>query len=227
MAKPTVRPFQQKDTEDVLRIGADTAFFGAPVETYLDDRRLFCDAFYKYYTKYEIEFSWVAAPEGHVVGFLMGCIDTRAQQKRWSRMIFPGLIFSIFTGKYRLGSRTWHYVFNLLESASRREYHAVDLDAYPAHLHINLEAKWRGQGLGRKLIETYLEQLRRLSVPGVHLMTTSQNSAACRLYEHIGFQLLDAKTTRAWERYIPHPMENRCYGYRLNEPVIQAMEINN
>ena len=40
-----IKPYQQSDRDDVFCIAADTAFFGEPVEAFLDDRRLFCDAF--------------------------------------------------------------------------------------------------------------------------------------------------------------------------------------
>jgi ribosomal protein S18 acetylase RimI-like enzyme len=215
MHSSNIRPFQQADAEAVLRIGADTAFFGEPVEAYLDDRRLFCDAFYHYYTKYEAEYGWVADVEDQVVGFLMGCVDTRAQHRRWLRLIFPKLTISSLTGRYHLRARTWRYAFSLLRGALEDEYPSVDLEVYPAHLHINMEASWRGRGLGRKLIEAYLVQLHRLNIPGVHLMTTSENNTACILYEHIGFKLLSARKTRSWAKLIPHPIENRCYGLRL------------
>ena len=58
-------------------------------------------------------------------------------------------------------------------------------------------------------------QLRQLGVPGVHLETTSQNQAACHLYQKAGFKLLDARPTRLWRQYVPVPVENRCYGLKL------------
>ena len=43
-----------------------------PVEAFLDDRRLFCDAVYSYYVDCEPEHAWVAAGEQGPVGFLVG-----------------------------------------------------------------------------------------------------------------------------------------------------------
>src|SRR5687767_4188416 len=43
----TIRPFELHDRESVFRLAADTAFFGEPLEAYLDDRRLFCDSLYR------------------------------------------------------------------------------------------------------------------------------------------------------------------------------------
>jgi hypothetical protein len=54
-----IRPYQPADRQAVFRIGADTAFFGAPIEVCLEDRNLFLDAFYACYT--DLEASWPAA----------------------------------------------------------------------------------------------------------------------------------------------------------------------
>jgi hypothetical protein len=83
-----VRPYQQEDRETVLQIAADTAFFGEPVEHYMDDRRLFCDAFYGYYTDVEPEHGWVATANGVVAGFLMGCWDTKGRERKFARYIY-------------------------------------------------------------------------------------------------------------------------------------------
>ncbi len=40
-----VRPYEATDREAVHRIAADTAFFGDPIERYLDDRQHFLDLF--------------------------------------------------------------------------------------------------------------------------------------------------------------------------------------
>ena len=42
-----VRPYESRDRAAVLQIAADTAFFGAPAEAFLDDRRIMQDAFHK------------------------------------------------------------------------------------------------------------------------------------------------------------------------------------
>ncbi len=59
---------------------------------------------------------------------------------------------------------------------------------YPAHLHIDLLERARGQGLGRELIERLLSELRDRSVPGVHLGVDVANANAIGFYEHLGFR---------------------------------------
>ena len=211
----TIRPYEQADRAAVLRIAADTAAFGAPVEVFLDDRRLFCDAVYRYYVDYEPEHAWVAVAAAEVTGFLVGCADTRRRDRCIARRIAPAAAVNLLRGRYRVGRRTVRHACAEVAAALRREFPAVDLAAYPAHLHINLDARWRGQGAGRGLMEAYLRQLRALDIPGVHLRTTSLNTAAVALYTRLGFELLDARATRLWAQVAEGYVENRCYGLRL------------
>jgi len=206
-----VRPYQPADRAAVHRIAGDTGFFGEPVEALLDDRRIFSDYFYAYYTDVEPEHAWIACADGEVVGFLAGCVDTKRQQL-WLSFSAGRTIRHILRGRYRLGRRTYRYLAAYLLCALRGGAPQADLELYPAHLHLNLDAGWRGLGLGRRLLEAYLVQLRALGVAGVHLETTNRNVVACRLYEKIGFRLLGTHTTRLWAHLVREPVEDRCYG---------------
>jgi ribosomal protein S18 acetylase RimI-like enzyme len=212
-----IRPYLPTDRQDVFRIGADTAFFGAPIEAYMEDRNAFLDAFYAYYTDLEPEHAWVASADREVVGFLAGCVDTRVHDRKIHNVIIPRLAGNLLRGKYHFGKRSWNYFSGLLGGLLRREFTRVDLDMFPAHLHINVEAAWRGYKLGQRLMEAYLGQLRGLGIRGVYLDTTSLNEVACRLYEKMGFRLLDARPDRFWAKWFGHPVDNRCYGLKLSD----------
>jgi GNAT superfamily N-acetyltransferase len=210
-----IRPFQPADREALLQIGAETAFFGQAIEHYMEDRRIFVDAFYTYYTDYEPEHAWVASEGKRVVGFLTGCVDSRAQARVMQRRIVPGLLLRFLSGHYRMGPKTWRYFRGVAAAALRSEIPPVDLVRYPAHLHINLLPDWRGKGLGSGLIQAYLQQLAQLSVPGLHLETTNLNEAACRLYERMGFHLLASHETRMYAAFVDRPVELRAYGRKV------------
>ena len=210
-----IKPYQQSDRDYVFCIAADTAFFGEPVEAFLDDRRLFCDAFVRYYTDYEAEYAWVACMGDKIVGYLSGCVDTAAQRKRYLIRTIAPLVGRVFQRKYKLGSKTWRLTRSLLGGVMRNEYPHVNYEEYPAHLHMNVDAANRGQGLGQKLVEAYLNHIRQLRVQGVFLGTTNLNEAACRLYEKTGFKLLDIRQTWVWSYLVGRPMENRSYGMEL------------
>ena len=215
MPELTIRPYQPKDRESVFRIAADTAFFGAPIEAYMEDRNVFLDAFYAYYTDLEPEHAWVACAGDGVVGFLTGCVDGDEHDRKFRRFILPGLIGNLLRGKYRFGKRSFRYIAGLVGGLLRGEFPQVDGKTYPAHLHINVDSAWRGRRLGQRLMETYLRQLCELGVPGVSLETTSLNEVACKMYEKMGFRLLEARPDRFWAKWFGHAVENRCYGLKL------------
>jgi ribosomal protein S18 acetylase RimI-like enzyme len=210
-----VRPYQKSDREAVFRIGADTAFFGAPIEAYMEDRNLFLDAFYAYYTDVEPEHAWVASVDSKVVGFITGCVDSRAQSNKYMRFILPRLLAKVFTGKYKVGRRTFGYFSGLFGGFIRREFPHADWKIYPAHLHINVDSDWRGYKLGQRLMQAYLDQLKSLGIQGVYLDTTTLNEAACRMYEKFGFRIIDARPFRYWSRWFKKPVQNLCYGLLL------------
>jgi ribosomal protein S18 acetylase RimI-like enzyme len=62
---------------------------------------------------------------------------------------------------------------------------------YPAHLHIDLQERARGSGLGRVLIERLLSELRGREVVGVHLGVDAENANAIGFYQHLGFREVD------------------------------------
>jgi len=59
---------------------------------------------------------------------------------------------------------------------------------YPAHLHIDLQERARGRGIGRELVERLLSDLRERGVAGVHLGVDDANDGAIGFYEHLGFR---------------------------------------
>ncbi|MEZ4870750.1 MAG: GNAT family N-acetyltransferase [Bdellovibrionales bacterium] len=45
-------------------------------------------------------------------------------------------------------------------------------DSFPAHFHINVDAKARGQKVGSLLIQAYIDHLTHKNIPGVHVVTS-------------------------------------------------------
>ena len=211
-----IRPYRASDRAGMHQLAADTAFFGEPAERFLEDRQLFCDIMFGYYTDYEPELAWVATGEEQIIGFLVGSRDTAAQQRTLATRIMPAVLWRLARGRYRTGPLVGQWLRRLVSSALRQDITRADLTAYPAHLHIGVDARWQGQGIGRQLMTRYFDQLRTIRTPGVPLRTTDHNTAACRLYERLGMQLLDARPTRLWTHVLAAPVESRCYGLLLN-----------
>ncbi|MGB9639870.1 MAG: GNAT family N-acetyltransferase [Anaerolineales bacterium] len=210
-----IRPYQSYDRQRVFEIAADTAFFGDKVENFMEDRSLFCDAFCTYYTDYESEHAWVAEENGVVIGYLLGCTDTYKQSQIIQKHILPHLIQNFVLGGYKIGRLTLHYGYGLLLARIRRQSVHADIALYPAHFHLNIAQENRGGGLGRGLLEVFLGQILKEGVNGIHLKTTSENIAACALYEKLKFHIIDRKITSLWRYWLHRDIENRCYGLLL------------
>jgi GNAT superfamily N-acetyltransferase len=61
--------------------------------------------------------------------------------------------------------------------------------AYPAHLHINVDAAVRNLGVGAALIAAIAAQVSQRRLPGLHLVT-NEGARNIRFYERNGFRLL-------------------------------------
>jgi ribosomal protein S18 acetylase RimI-like enzyme len=206
------RPYATADRAAVWSLAADTAFFGDPVETFLDDRALFCAAFVAYYTTYEPGRLWVAEIDGTVVGYVTGCGDTRRQTRTFRSRILPTVLWGVLRRRYRVGTKTLRFALRIAREGLQHSRPNVSLDRFPGHLHINVLAGSRGNGIGRTLLERSLAQFWATGVRGVHLSTTDHNAAACHLYEAVGFRLLHAWPTRLWVGLVDSPVERRIYG---------------
>lgn len=213
-----VRPYRTEDRAGVRRVYADTAFFGEPVENYLDDRELFADVGVGIYTDFEPQQIVVAEDAGTIVGYALGNLGGPAGVQAYTLRTVPWTLYRLVAGRYRVGRKTLAYIRMLVESALRRELLEVHSRDYRASLHIDIEAPYRGRGVGTTLIQTYLDHLRKQGVMGVHLVTTNLNTAAIRLYVRMGFRLLAQRRTRLWRRYVDGEVCFMAYGLRLAEP---------
>ena len=125
----------------------------------------------------------VLADEQGVAGYLLTADDTAAfeawaEQEWWPplRRRYPRLDD---------GSRDAELV-RLIHEPERTP---AELTAvYPAHLHIDLQARVRGRDLGRALVERLLTDLRGRGSRGVHLGVDAANANAIGFYRHLGFR---------------------------------------
>jgi GNAT superfamily N-acetyltransferase len=59
--------------------------------------------------------------------------------------------------------------------------------AYPAHLHINVDARYRGSGVGRSLCQAFFGDLRAHGISGIHLYCGAD---PLKFYIRLGFDEL-------------------------------------
>jgi GNAT superfamily N-acetyltransferase len=136
---------------------------------------LFAELWIGPYQRLAPAWTYLAEAKGGIVGYLTGCPDTAALRRaRRLRFTLP-LLARIACGRYAWNTdarRTVQLALCLrrgLESRLAPELPAGFSRAYPAHLHMNVEAAHRGRGIGAALIERYARDLQAAAVPGIHV----------------------------------------------------------
>lgn len=121
------------------------------------------------------EWSYVALADRRVVGYLTGCPDTaRFARRCFVRCTLP-LLRQVVCGRYRgdaYGKRFARQALRLENSPERSFPKPIRrrlLRQFPAHLHMNVDAEFRRGGVGRRLIDRFIQDLRQRRVSGVHL----------------------------------------------------------
>ena len=194
-----VRSFLKSDRDSVRAIAYDTAFMGESADLFFDGREILADFLTVYFTDYEPQSCFVAEMNNNVIGYLLGAKSEKRQNAAFIKII-PRLIIKSFLKGAPFKVKNMKFSFHIFVSALRGEFNLPDCTKlYPALLHINIDKKYRGIGIGRKLIETYVDYLKRENITGVHLITKSEN--AVNFFKKMGFELFH-KTRLSYLRYL-------------------------
>jgi GNAT superfamily N-acetyltransferase len=189
-----IRNYQPADRVAVREIACDTADAGEPMERFFHDRRTMSDVLTRYYTDYEPGSLWVAECDGRVVGYLMGCLDTRRQERVTRGRILPRVIVGAIARGVLLHADAWRLLASFVGTMVLGGFpYPVDLTAYPAHFHINIREGCRGGGVGPRLVEAFQQQAGRAGVRGIHVIARGDNAGGRRFFEKMGFKLLREK----------------------------------
>ncbi|WP_084105716.1 GNAT family N-acetyltransferase [Demequina sp. NBRC 110056] len=177
-----VRPATAADAHAIERICLLTGDNGTDATGLFCDDAVLADVYALPYLTGPGGFCLVWDEGAGAVGYVLGTDDTPAFQ-RW----FTGQWWPSRPGREQTteGDR-W-----LLPSAADpdRMINAA-VDAYPAHLHIDLLPEAQGRGAGRALIEAACALLAERGSPGVHLEASQANAGAQAFYPRVGFEAL-------------------------------------
>lgn len=177
------------DLAAVQLICYDTALRGATLRGVFDDVRLVADAILLYHIKVEPDSFLVAGAETRVSGYIAGCVDTRRFDRLYRRRVLPSLVLRIATQghwAHRICRRLLYdsMAYGRVLHAQRQRF----LEAYPAHLHINVAQSARGAGMGSSLLAAFTAHLATHGVCGVHAVVQSPHGAA--FFAEHGFTVL-------------------------------------
>ncbi len=188
-----IRPYAGADRAALRRLCCDAAYGDAQLERVFPDRELFADLMTSYYTDREPASILVAAwagPQG-LAGYLCGARDTRRQVRVQALRVAPAALLRFTRRGGLLARDTWRLLgANLGHLLPAGGEGRLDLDRFPAHLHLALAPAARGKGLGRRLAEGFVERLAAAGVSGVHAVVRAENARGRRFFERLGFRLI-------------------------------------
>jgi len=179
----SIRAYHPSDLMSLYQICLGTSDSGADGSHLYQNPYLIGHYFAAPYVVLEPDLSFVLTRDGMPVGYVLGARDTADFGKRCETEWFPPLRACYPLPPVADTSRDAH-VIRALHQGHKRQNEFPD---YPAHLHIDILPAGQGLGWGRRLIETLIEQMRKMGVPAVHLGVGSRNTRAIGFYEHVGF----------------------------------------
>ena len=181
-----IRPYRPEDRAGVRHVTFQTGYMGEPVDWLWRDPESFADLLTTYYTDHEPESLLVAELDAEVVGYLMGCVESRRVR---------GVAAAAATRLVRRGGLVrpgvagflWRSILDTLRDGNVPDEYLED-SSWPAHLHINLLPVARGRGAGAALMSAWIGRLRERGCPGVHLGTFFENHNAIAFFGSRGFR---------------------------------------
>lgn len=192
-----IRPYEPRDLARLREICLLTGAAGGDATGRWSSDDLLPDLFLEPYTTFAPGWAWVVELDGEdgpeVQGYLVAVSSTSAFIAWWRDTWTPW-----FATVYARPEEP----YSDEEELVRRGFdpsvlEIVELDEYPAHLHIDLLPAAQGQGWGAKLIGRLRSELADVGVPGVHLGLDPENVLARGFYERIGFSELPSSTPEA------------------------------
>lgn len=157
----------------VRQLCCETGNDGAAIA--LERWQFFAEVWIAPYQRIIPHWSYAALNNGRVVGYLTGCPDTRKfLRQKWLLCDLPQAVrlsakIARLTGPERNFLKRAAGLTKGPEQRFAAKLRHDLLREYPAHLHMNVAADYRRQGIGRQLTAQYIDDLHQANVGGVHL----------------------------------------------------------
>lgn len=205
-----IRNYTPADKKTIQHLCCETGYFGEPVDGLFHDRELFADLFTKAYLDYESDWGLVAEADGLVIGYLLGSISTNFDrlQMRSGFQTTMKMLFRLASGKYSNHPRSRRFIRWLLFSGySEQPKHPQNA----AHLHYDIDKKYRGRGIGRRLWQEFVRRAKNAGVKSCYGAFFSSPQRRPEIaYSRYGFEVYDRRRTTMFEPEIKEPVEVVC-----------------
>lgn len=181
-----IRKYLSNDYNEIISICLRTGKSGKDASDLFNYPKLLGEYFAAPYVMHEPELCFVAAVNDKPVGYILGTKDSNKFSEWCECEWFPEL-----RKKYSLDDE-YKSTFEkrIVELIHTGYYPKKELAGYPAHLHIDILPVAQGKGVGRRLINAFLDKLKELNVSSVHLEVGKNNLNAIEFYKRLGFSVI-------------------------------------
>jgi GNAT superfamily N-acetyltransferase len=194
MASP--RPYRPDDLEALYEICLLTGDAGRDASPLHNDRKLTGHIYAAPYGMLEPEHVFVAEDDQGVAGYIVGTFDTNGFAERLEREWWPALRRQYASMQPANLTPADRMRVAAIESPERNPAELVA--RYPAHIHMNLLERLRGQGMGTALLQRWIAHARAAGVPGIHLGASASNAGGIAFWTRSGFKPLQSGKGAVW-----------------------------
>lgn len=183
----SIRPAQARDRAAVYEICLETGDAGRNASGQYDDPDLIGHIYAGSYVALDGVISFVAEDGDGVLGYAVGAADTRGFEQRLERDWWPSL-----RERYPEPAgdpATWTMDARRIWSIHHPSRVPEEIvQAYPAHIHMNLLPCAQGRRIGSRLLEAWLAEARKNGSGAVHAGVSAVNAAGLAFWRSRGFE---------------------------------------
>lgn len=205
-----IRGYRDSDFDAICRLCCDTGFLGRPADSLFHDRELFAELFTRPYLRYEPGWAMVAEADGRVVGYLLGSVSRYFDWLQlWCGLQTASrMLLRLATGRYAGHPRSRKFLRWLFTAGFREQ---PQHPGSAAHLHFDIDRKFRGRGVCRKMWDIYECRLREAGVRQCYGAFFSHSKRRPEsVYARYGFTVYDRRRTTLFEPEIAEAVEVVC-----------------
>lgn len=190
-----LRPYRPDDLDALYDICLVTGDSGQDATPLHNDGQLIGHIYAAPYGVLEPNNVFVAEDDGGVAGYVVGTHDTGAFEARLEREWWPAL-----RERYARVPDAELTPADRQRIAAIRDPGAAPADLvepYPAHIHMNLLPRLRGQRIGTGLLQLWVAQAREAGVKGIHLGANTANTGGVAFWSR-NFEQLRTEGRAVW-----------------------------
>lgn len=185
-----IRKAHLSDLPYIYEICLKTGLSGEDATDFLNDKYIIGQYFAAPYIHFEIGACFVLENNSIPVGYILGVTKTK-DFNSWMNSNWLPAIKALYPKAMKPKNDFEKFIINLIHKhCNTPEF----LNVYPSHFHIDILPIAQKKGYGKKLITTFINELKTKNTSGIHLSVGLKNKNAIEFYKNIGFKELKTES---------------------------------